>query len=76
MPQEGLEKSFEYAFNPETIQQARENRAARIDVEMGFSKGTFDPLSIPITDLVFRIMTWDHIPVAPKQPRKVDKKKK
>lgn len=75
LPQESIEKSLEYAMKPEVIQQARETRAARMDVEMGLSKGTFDPLSIPITDLVFRVMTWEHIPVAPKQPRKVDKKK-
>lgn len=75
MPQCSLQESFEHALKPEVIQQARETRAARMDIEMGLSKGTFDPLSIPVTDLIFRVMTWDHIPVAPKQPRKVDKKK-
>lgn len=75
MPQESIEKSLEYALKPEVIQEARETRAARMDVEMGLAKGTFDPLSIPITDLVFRVMTWDHVPVAPKQPRKTVKKK-
>jgi hypothetical protein len=75
MPQEPIEKSFEHVFTPEAIQQARETRAARMDVELGLSKGTTDPLSIPITDLMFRIMTWDHVPVAPKQPRKTVKKK-
>ncbi len=75
MPQSSIKESLEYALKPETIQQARETRAARMDIEDGFAKGTYDPLSIPVTDLVFRVMTWDHIPVAPKQPRKVDKKK-
>jgi hypothetical protein len=75
LPQESLEKSLEYALKPEVIQQAREAHAARIDLEQGFSKGTFDPLSIPVTDLIFRVMTWEHVPVAPKQARKVDKKK-
>ena len=75
MPQESIEKSLEYALKPEVIQQAREARAARMDVEMGLAKGSFDPISIPITDLVFRVMTWDHVPVAPKQPRKTVKKK-
>jgi hypothetical protein len=75
MPQESIEKSLEYALKPETIQEARETRAARMDQEQGLAKGTVDPLSIPITDLVFRIMTWDHVPVAPKQPRKTVKKK-
>jgi hypothetical protein len=70
-----LEKNLEYTCRPETIQQARENRALRMDVEGGLTKGTTDPLSIPVTDLVFRLMTWDHIPVAPKQPRKTVKKK-
>ena len=74
MPQESIEKSLEYALKPETIQQARETRATRLSLEAG-DKNSVDPLSIPITDLVFRVMTWDHIPVAPKQPRKVDKKK-
>lgn len=75
MPQESIEKSLEYALKPEIIQQAREARAARMDAEMGLAKGSFDPLSIPVTDLVFRVMTWDHVPVAPKQPRKTVKKK-
>lgn len=75
MPQNTLEESFEHAFKAETIQQARETRAARLDIEQGLSKGTTDPLSIPVTDLVFRVMTWDHVPVAPKQPRKTVKKK-
>ena len=75
MPQESIEKSLEYALKPEVIQQAKETRAARMDMEDGLSKGTYDPASIADTDLIFRVMTWDHIPVAPKQPRKVDKKK-
>jgi len=75
MPTESMEKSLEYAYKPENIQLARETRALRIDAEQELVKGTTDPLSIPLTDLVFRVMTWDHIPVAPKQPRKVDKKK-
>ena len=75
IPTESMEKSLEYAYKPENIQLARETRAARLDIEQDLSKGTTDPESIPLTDLVFRVMTWDHIPVAPKQPRKVDKKK-
>jgi hypothetical protein len=75
MPTESIEKSLEYAFQPESIQLARETRALRLDIEQEITKGTTDPESIPITDLVFRVMTWDHVPVAPKQPRKVDKKK-
>jgi len=74
MPTESMEKSLEYALKPESIQLARETRATRLGIEAG-EKDSVDPLSIPVTDLVFRVMTWDHIPVAPKQPRKVDKKK-
>ena len=74
MPTESIEKSLEFAYKPENIQLARETRASRLGLEAG-EKDSVDPLSIPLTDLVFRVMTWDHIPVAPKQPRKVDKKK-
>jgi hypothetical protein len=75
MPQNSIEESLEFAFKPETIQQARETQALRMDIEQGLAKGTIDPLAIPITDLMFRVMTWDHVPVAPKQPRKTVKKK-
>jgi hypothetical protein len=33
------------------------------------------PESISTTDLIFRVMTWDHIPVSIKQPRKTVVKK-
>jgi hypothetical protein len=75
MPTESIEKSLEHALTPDVVQQAREARAARIDMENENAKGTTDPLTIPLTDLVFRVMTWDHVPVAPKAPRKTDKKK-
>ena len=75
LPQESIEKSLEYALKPENIQLARETRSLRMYQEQELSKGTTDPTSIPVTDLVFRVMTWDHVPVAPKQPRKSDKKK-
>ena len=74
MPQESIEKSLEHALTPEIIQQAQEVRATRLSLEAG-DKNSVDPKSILITDLVFRVMTWNHIPVAPKQPRKIDKKK-
>ena len=74
MPQSPIDESLAHAFKPEIIQEARETRATRLSLEAGI-KDSVDPLSIPITDLVFRVMTWDHVPVAPKQPRKTVKKK-
>jgi hypothetical protein len=70
-----LEVSLEYTSRASTIQLAREARALRLDQEQGLPKGTTDPTTIPITDLVFRVMSWDHIPVAPKTPKKTVKKK-
>jgi hypothetical protein len=72
MPQDTIENSLEYAFKPESIQQAKETRATRLSVETGTK---VDPETIPVTDLVFRVMNWDHVPVAPKQPRKTVKRK-
>ena len=72
MPQDSIENSLEYAFKPDSIQQAKETRAIRLSVETG---SKVDPETIPVTDLVFRVMNWDHIPVAPKQPRKTVKRK-
>ena len=74
MPTESIEKSLEHALTPEAIQQAKETRATRLSLEAG-EKDSVSPDSIPLTDLVFRVMTWDHVPVAPNAPHKVDKKK-
>ena len=71
-PTEPTKKSLELALNPDVLKEAREVRAARLSVETGQK---VDPDTIPNTDLVFRVMTWDHVPLAPKQPRKSDKKK-
>lgn len=70
-----LEVSLEYASRESTIQLAREARAIRLDQEGGLPKGTTDPDTIPVTDLVFRVMTWAQIPLAPKVPKKTNKKK-
>jgi hypothetical protein len=74
MPQSSIKESLEYAFKPESIQQAKETRALRLSLEQG-SKDAVSPDSIDVNDLVFRVMNWDHVPVAPKQPRKTVKKK-
>ena len=74
MPIETIEKSLEHALTPAVIQEAKETRATRLSLEAGI-KESVSPDSIPVTDLVFRVMTWDHVPVAPKQPRKTVKKK-
>jgi hypothetical protein len=61
-------------INQRTVAEARRNRAARLTKESGQA---VDEKKIPNTDLVFRIMTWAHIPMAPKkQPKTVVKKKK
>ena len=61
-------------INQKTIAEARRNRADRIKRETG---DVVDPKKIPNTDLVFRVMTWEHIPMAPKkQPKSSAKKSK
>jgi hypothetical protein len=72
LPTNTIEQSLKYASKPSSIKAAKEARAARILQETGEKITT---RNIPYSDLVFRIMTWDHIPVAPKQARKSDKKK-
>jgi hypothetical protein len=61
-------------INQRTIAEARRNRAGRLTRETG------EPVNekhIPNTDLVFRVMTWEHIPHAPKkQPKAATKKKR
>ena len=72
MPHIPHEDCFNFALQPETIQQAKETRATRLSLD---STSKIDPETISQTDLVFRVMTWEHVPVSAKQPRKIDKKK-
>lgn len=74
MPQSSIEEISKIDTINDIIQTARETRATRLSIEAGV-KDSVDPMSIPVTDLVFRVMTWDHIPVSQKQPRKTVKKK-
>jgi hypothetical protein len=72
---DNLATTLQKIHSPEAIQSAKECRAARIDASNN-AKNITDPESIPITDLVFRIMTWEHIPIVEKIPPSVAKKEK
>jgi hypothetical protein len=60
-------------INQRTIAEARRNRADRIKRETGV---IVDPKKIPNTDIVFRIVTWTHIPKAPKKVSKAELKRR
>lgn len=60
-------------INQRTIAEARRNRADRIKKETG---EVVNEKKIPHTELVFRIVCWDHVPMAPKKPTKAAAKKK
>ena len=60
-------------INQRTVAEARRNRAERIRRETGEE---IDPRRIANTDCVFRIMTWEHIPKAPKKLTKAEQKRK
>jgi len=60
-------------INQRTIAEARRNRAERIRKETGQET---NEKKIAITDLVFRVMTWEHIPLAPKKQSKAQAKKR
>ena len=58
-------------INQRTIAEARRNRAARLSRETGEE---VNEKRIANTELVFRVMTWEHVPKSPKKASKVNKK--
>jgi hypothetical protein len=60
-------------INATSISQAKSNRATRIFKEEG---NRIDPEMIPEQELVFRIMTWQHIPLLPPKIAKTAKTSK
>jgi len=60
-------------INQRTIAEARRNRADRLSRETGQE---VNEKKIANTDLVFRVMTWEHIPLAPKKPARAQAKKR
>lgn len=57
-------------INRLTISRARKNRASRLTDEANAKREKNDKIeidqkNIPNTDLVFRVMTWDHVPASP-----------
>lgn len=71
-PDSTLHDCINLLQSSEVIQQAREAHSQRLEAELNI---IVNPDDIPLENLVFRIMTWDHVPLSPKQPRKVVKKK-
>lgn len=61
-----LFECFDLALSDEQLNIAKKNRSTRLGLPI---------TEIEDSDLVFRIMTWDHIPLSKKQPRKTVKKK-
>lgn len=60
-------------INQRTVSEARKLKADRIKRETG---EVIDPKKIKHTELVFRVMTWEHVPMAPKKAPKVTAKKR
>ena len=60
-------------INQRSIAEARRNKADRIKRETG---EIVDPTKLSNQELVFRVTTWDHIPMVPKKLTKAQEKKK
>ena len=72
-------------INKKSISEARKLRADRLskeaqDVELAqgnkvkLEAVTIAPATVSITDVVFRVMTWDHVPIDDVKQRKADAK--
>lgn len=72
MPDADLETSLKYALHPDQLKKAKETRAARLSIDAEEKISSDD---ISDTDLIFRVMTWNHIPVSQKEPKKQAQKK-
>jgi len=60
-------------INQRSIAEARRNKADRIKRETGEK---IDPTKLSNQELVFRVTTWEHIPMVPKKLTKAQEKKK
>jgi len=60
-------------INQRTIAEARRNKDDRIKRETG---EVVDPTKLSNQELVFRVTTWEHIPMVPKKLTKAQEKKK
>jgi len=60
-------------INKARIKEARDLKCVNYKKEYGQE---LDPKTIADTDLVFRLMSWDHIPMVPKKPTKALLKKR
>lgn len=58
-------------INDEVIEIAKKTRIARLKA----GNKELDIVDVPVTDLVFRVMTYEHIPLAPPKPPKNQPKK-
>ena len=60
-------------INKTRIKEARANKIARAKKIDGV---ILEPKDVADTELVFRVMTWDHIPMVDKKPTKAQLKKR